>query len=204
MNVFRLTLILAASVAVAACSMTNPYSSQPAPVKPTGPSQPSQPLPPPVLSPPTQPPVIEMPSAPPSPIPEVRNASLERLVDGLAAKLKNSTALNEVTGPVLLNNISNQAGSPVDTSGLTARLRASLSGQLNFADGAKVSSLRQQLAYQGGRADMAALVRLGKQSGADYLLSTELTRSGSTMKLHGQLMELASGELLWSDSVSGR
>ncbi|WP_417617599.1 penicillin-binding protein activator LpoB [Oceanisphaera sp.] len=203
MNAFRLTFVLAASVALAACSMPNPYSSQPAPVRSTGPStpsQPQQPLPPPVV----QPPVIEMPAAPPAPIPEVRNASLERLVDGLAAKLKNSAALNEVAGPVLLDNIRNQAGSPVDTSGLTARLRASLSGQLRFADGAKVSSLRQQLAYQGGRADMAALVRLGKQSGADYLLSTELTRSGSNLKLQGQLMELASGELLWSDSVSGR
>ncbi|MBO1519792.1 penicillin-binding protein activator LpoB [Oceanisphaera pacifica] len=198
MTMFRLTLVLATSVAVAACSMPNPYSSQPAPVKPADPVTPSQP------QPPTPPPVIEMPTAPPTPVPDVRNASVERLVDGLANRLKQSAALNEVAGPVLLNPIRNNAGSPVDTQGLTSRLSANLSGQLNFADGATVSRLRQQLAYQGGRADMAALVRLGKQSGADYLLSTELSRSGSTIKLQGQLMELASGELLWSDQVSGR
>ena len=202
MNPFRLTIMLASSLALAACTVTNPYSSKPAPVKPSGPSpsQPSQQLPPPVV----KPPVIEMPSAPPSPVPEVRSEDLAYLVDGLANKLKGSSAINEVKGPVLLNNISNQAGGPIDTNGLTARLQSSLRGRLNFADGAKVSSLREQLAYQGGRADIASLVRLGKQSGADYLLSTTLTRNGANMTLKGQLMELASGELLWSDSVSGR
>lgn len=198
MNPFRLTFMLASSLALAACTIPNPYSSQPAPVRPSAPS-PSQPLPPIV-----KPPVIEMPSAPPSPVPEVRSENLAYLVDGLAKKLKASSAINEVQGPVLLNNISNQAGSPVDTQGLTARLQNNLRANLRFADGAKVSSLREQLAYQGGRADIASLVRLGKQSGADYLLSTTLTRSGATMTLKGQLMELASGELLWSDSVSGR
>lgn len=201
MKPLRLTMMLASSLALAACSMPNPYSSAPAPVKSTGPS-PSQstPKPPPVKAPP----VIELPSAPPSPVNEVRSENLANLVDGLANKLKGSSAINEVKGPVLLNNISNQAGGPVDTNGLTARLKNNLQGKLNFADGAKVSRLREQLAYQGGRADIASLVRLGKQSGADYLLSTTLTRSGANLNLKGQLMELASGELLWSDSVSGR
>lgn len=202
MNPFRLTIMLASSLALAACTMPNPYSSQPAPVKPSGPTatKPSQPLPPPVV----KPPVIEMPSAPPSPIPEMRSEDLSYLVDGLANKLKGSSAINEVQGPVLLDNISNQAGGPIDTNGLTARLKSNLSGKFNFADGAKVSSLREQLAYQGGRADIASLVRLGKQSGADYLLSTTLTRNGANLALKGQLMELVSGELLWSDTVSGR
>ncbi|MGO4998633.1 penicillin-binding protein activator LpoB [Oceanisphaera sp. W20_SRM_FM3] len=202
MNPFRLTLLLASSLILAACTLPNPYSSQPAPVKPSGPapSKPSPQLPPPVV----KPPVIEMPSTPPTPIEEVRSENLAYLVDGLANKLKASSAINEVQGPVLLDNISNQAGGPIDTNGLTARLQSNLRGKFNFADGAKVSSLREQLAYQGGRADIAALVRLGKQSGADYLLSTTLTRNGANLTLKGQLMELASGELLWSDSVSGR
>lgn len=201
MNPFRAIIMLTGSLALAACTMPNPYSSGQAPVKSTGPSptQPSQPTPPMV-----KPPVIEMPAAPPSPITEVRSENLAYLVDGLANKLKSSSAINEVQGPVLLDNISNQAGSPIDTNGLTARLQSSLRGKLNFADGAKVSSLREQLAYQGGRADIASLVRLGKQSGADYLLSTTLTRNGGNIALKGQLMELASGEVLWSDSVSGR
>ncbi|MFP2769334.1 penicillin-binding protein activator LpoB [Oceanisphaera sp. KMM 10153] len=202
MNPFRLTLLLAAGLVLGACTMPNPYSSRPAPVRPVGPApvQPTPQQPAPVL----QPPVIEMPSAPVAPLPEVRSANLERLVDGLAARLKNSAAVHEVQSTVLLDDISNQVGSPVDTRGLTERLRADLSDSLTFADGARVSSLRQQLAYQGGRADMAALVRLGKQSGADYLLSTTLTRNGGGTKLQGQLMELSSGEVLWSDSVSER
>lgn len=202
MNLFRITLLLAAGGVLTACALPNPYSSPSAPVRPAGPGS-TQPAPP-LTLPPPQPPVIELPEAPIAPLPEVRSANLERLVDGLASRLKNSTAINEVQGVVLLDDISNQAGSPVDTRGLTERLRASLSSSLNFADGATVSSLRQQLAYQSGRADMAALVRLGKQSGADYLLSTTLTRNGGGTSLQGQLMELSSGEVLWSDGVSER
>lgn len=200
MNLFRITLLIAAGGVLTACALPNPYSS--APVRPAG-SGSTQPAPP-LTLPPPQPPVIELPEAPIAPLPEVRSANLERLVDGLAGRLKNSAAINEVQGVVLLDDISNQAGSPVDTRGLTERLRAGLRGSLNFADGATVSSLRQQLAYQSGRADMAALVRLGKQSGADYLLSTTLTRNGGGTSLQGQLMELSSGEVLWSDGVSER
>lgn len=198
MNAFRLTLILASVFTLAACSMPNPYSSQPAPVRPSTPDEPSQ------QRPPMMPPVIELPAAPPSPLPEVRSEHLGYLVDNLASKLKNSSAVGEVQGSVLLGNIVNHDASPIDISGLTDRLRSNLSSHFSFADGAKVNSLRQQLAYQNGRADMAALVRLGKQSGANYLLSTSLSRSGVNTVLKGQLMELASGELLWSDSVSGR
>ncbi|MBM7457130.1 hypothetical protein HNR62_003041 [Oceanisphaera litoralis] len=205
MNLFRLTLLLAAGMALGACTLPNPYSSRPAPVRPVGPA-PGQPVPraPQQPAPVPRQPVIELPAAPVAPLPEVRSANLERLVDGLADRLRNSGAVNEVQGTVLLDDIGNQVGSPVDTRGLTERLRASLSGSLTFADSARVSSLRQQLAYQDGRADMAALVRLGKQSGADYLLSTTLTRNGGGTRLQGQLMELSSGEVLWSDSVSER
>ncbi|OIN09218.1 penicillin-binding protein activator LpoB [Oceanisphaera psychrotolerans] len=205
MMLYRVALVLAAGVALTACSLPNPYSSRPAPVRPVtpGPVQPGTPVTP-VTPPAPQLPVIDLPSAPEAPLPEVRSVDLERLVDNLAGSLKRNAAINEVQGPVLLDDISNQAGSPVDTQGLTERLRANLSGSLSFADGARVSSLRQQLAYQDGRADMAALVRLGKQSGADYLLSTTLTRNGDSMILQGQLMELSSGEVLWSDRVSGR
>lgn len=85
MNPFRAIIMLTGSLALAACTMPNPYSSGQAPVKSTGPSptQPSQPTPPMV-----KPPVIEMPAAPPSPITEVRSENLAYLVDGLANKLK--------------------------------------------------------------------------------------------------------------------
>ncbi|WP_375057967.1 penicillin-binding protein activator LpoB [Zobellella sp. DQSA1] len=204
MRFYRVSLILAAAV-LGGCTLPNPYSSQPAPVTPATPgTQPAEPVVQPPLRP-TPPPVIELPEAPVvTPLPEMSSANLQQLADGLAARLRNSGAISEVNGVVLLDEIRNLAGSPVDTRGLTERLQGNLAGSLRFADSARVSSLRQQLAYQDGRADMAALVRLGRQSGADYLLSGSLSRSGSGFSLQGQLMELASGEVLWSDSVSGR
>ncbi|ATG74534.1 penicillin-binding protein activator LpoB [Zobellella denitrificans] len=204
MKLFRSGLVLAAAV-LGGCTLPNPYSSQPAPVTPATPgTQPAAPVVQPPLRP-TPPPVIELPEPPVvTPLPEARSANLDQLADGLAARLRNSGVLGEVNGVVLLDEIRNLAGSPVDTRGLTERLRANLAGSLRFADSARVSSLRQQLAYQDGRADMAALVRLGRQSGADYVLSGNLNRSGTGFSLQGQLMEIASGEVLWSDSVSGR
>ncbi|MBL1378027.1 penicillin-binding protein activator LpoB [Zobellella iuensis] len=204
MRLYRVSLILAATV-LGGCTLPYPYSSQPAPVTPATPEpRPATPVVQPPLRP-TPPPVIELPEPPvATPLPEARTVNLDQLADGLAARLRNSGAIGEVNGVVLLDEIRNLAGSPVDTRGLTQRLQANLAGSLRFADSARVSSLRQQLAYQDGRADMAALVRLGRQSGADYLLSGSLSRSGSGFSLQGQLMELASGEVLWSDSVSGR
>ncbi|PSJ45608.1 penicillin-binding protein activator LpoB [Zobellella endophytica] len=198
MTLSRFALVVLAGGLLSACGLPNPYSSQPAPVTPAtpGPVQPAEPAP--------QPPVIQLPEAPVTPLPEARSANLERLADNLAARLKASSAIAEVSGPVLLDDIRNQAGSPVDTRGLTERLQANLSGPLTFVGGAQVSSLRQQLAYQGGRADVASLVRLGKQSGADYLLSGNLSRAGGGFRLQAQLMDLSSGEVLWSDSVNGQ
>ncbi|AEY01581.1 hypothetical protein GU3_09125 [Oceanimonas sp. GK1] len=201
MTPFRVVSLASAVLALSACTLPNPYTSQPAPVTPATP----EPVRPPALPQPAPPPpVIELPDAPPAPLPEANNAAIQRLADNLAARLSASAAISEVNGPVLLDDIRNQAGSPVDTRGLTERLQAQLSGALNFVSGPEVNSLRQQLAYQSGRADMASLVRLGKQSGADYLLSGSLHRAGSGFSLRAQLMELASGEVLWSDSVSGR
>ncbi|MCC4263879.1 penicillin-binding protein activator LpoB [Oceanimonas baumannii] len=199
MTAFRIATLATAVLALSACTLPNPYSSQPAPVRP------ATPQPPPVQpSTPTPPPVIDLPEPPPAPMPEASNATMQRLADNLAARLKSSSAMSEVNGPVLLDDIRNQAGSPVDTRGLTERLQAQLSDSVNFVSGPQVNSLRQQLAFQHGRADIASLVRLGKQSGAAYLLSGNLNRAGSGFKLQAQLMELASGEVLWSDSVSGR
>lgn len=202
MTLSRFALVVLAGGLLSACGLPNPYSSQPAPVTPATPG-PVQPAPP-AAQPAPQPPVIQLPEAPATPLPEARSVNLERLADNLAARLKASSAIAEVTGPVLLDDIRNQAGSPVDTRGLTERLQANLNGPLTFVGGAQVSSLRQQLAYQGGRADVAALVRLGKQSGADYLLSGNLSRAGSGFRLQAQLMDLSSGEVLWSDSVNGQ
>ncbi|WP_116472779.1 penicillin-binding protein activator LpoB [Zobellella maritima] len=205
-------LLLAA--VLTACTLPDPYSRQPAPVTPVTPQPPSPPPPPTVdVPPPVRPPLmipgepvspVTIPDAPTMPAPPASNQALARLADNLASRLKSSPQINEVQGAVLLDDIRNQVGSPMDTRALTQRLQANLSSRLSFVDGDKVSNLRQQLAYQSGRADMAALVSLGKQSGASYLLSGSLNRAGAGFTLSAQLMDLRSGELLWSDKVSGQ
>lgn len=196
-----------------ACSLPDPYSQPPAPVRPVTPEPSPPPAPTVEVPPPARPPLmipseplpqVTVPDMPSIPAPPASNQALDRLADSLANRLKASQEINEVQGAVLLDDIRNQVGSPMDTRSLTQRLQANLSSRLRFVDGEKVSSLRQQLAYQSGRADMAALVSLGKQSGAGYLLSGSLDRAGAGFSLSAQLMDLRSGELLWSDRVSGQ
>ncbi|MGL5707864.1 MAG: penicillin-binding protein activator LpoB, partial [Aeromonas sp.] len=48
----------------------------------------------------------------------------------------------------------------------------------------------------------ASLVRLGRQTGAGYMLYGDLVAEGSRYRLSMTLMELRSGELLWNGSRS--
>ncbi|MOA60699.1 Penicillin-binding protein activator LpoB [compost metagenome] len=48
----------------------------------------------------------------------------------------------------------------------------------------------------------ASLVRLGRQTGAGYMLYGDLVSEGSRYRLAMSLMDLKSGELLWSGNRS--
>jgi len=109
--------------------------------------------------------------------------------------------------PVLfVDNLRNQTPEPIDVGALTDTVRARLqrSGKFRFVDNSRVQAVQQQLEYQSGRVDPAAMVRLGKQTGAQYMLYGNLSSivgkdGGSYYRMSLTLMELKSGELVWSD-----
>ena len=59
-----------------------------------------------------------------------------------------------------------------------------------------------QLEYQQGGMNPASLVRLGRQTGAGYMLYGDLLSEGGRYRLAMSLMDLKSGELLWNASRS--
>ena len=73
----------------------------------------------------------------------------------------------------------------------------------------KVAAVKQQLEYQqsSGMVDSASMVRLGKQTGARYMvygnLASIVKDNGKVKDVYYQmtmnLMDLQNGELLWAD-----
>jgi penicillin-binding protein activator len=114
--------------------------------------------------------------------------------------------------PVLfVDSIRNKTSEHIDTEALTDTMRTQLlrSGKYRFVDMSKVAAVKEQLEYQqaGGMVDPASMVRMGKQTGAHYMLYGNLA---SIVKNNGKvkdvfyqltmnLMDLTSGELIWAD-----
>ena len=114
--------------------------------------------------------------------------------------------------PVMfVDKIRNKTQEHIDTESITDTIQNKLinSGKFRFVDMSKVQSVKEQLEYQqqSGMVNPAAMVRLGKQTGAQYMLYGNLA---SIVKDNGKvkdvfyqltmnLMELESGELIWAD-----
>lgn len=139
-------------------------------------------------------------------------AALQALAGRMADAMLASPVIDEITAqgtPVLfVDNIRNQSSGKVDTNAITASLRTRLqgAGKFSFVDANKVAAALQQLEYQqSGAADPAAMVRLGKQTGARYMVYGSFARShGQEYQMNMTLMDLRSGELLWSDKQKSR
>lgn len=146
---------------------------------------------------------------------EYGSTDLQSLASKMARSLADSPAVKEagVNGrPVLfVDSIRNKSSEHIDTEALTDSMRTQLlrSGKFRFVDMSKVQSVKDQLEYQqqSGMVNPAAMVRLGKQTGAQYMLYGNLA---SIVKDNGKvkdvfyqltmnLMELESGELIWAD-----
>ena len=97
-----------------------------------------------------------------------------------------------------------QTGEPVDTRAMAAAMSKRIQSKsgFRFVDPGQVAAITGQLEYQQGRMNPASLVRLGRQTGAGYMLYGDLVAEGSRYRLSMTLMELRSGELLWSGSRS--
>ncbi|MFM4923671.1 penicillin-binding protein activator LpoB [Aeromonas dhakensis] len=105
---------------------------------------------------------------------------------------------------LLLTPPQNGTGEPVDTRAMAAAMSKRIQSKsgFRFVDPGQVAAITGQLEYQQGRMNPASLVRLGRQTGAGYMLYGDLVAEGSRYRLSITLMELRSGELLWSGSRS--
>lgn len=143
------------------------------------------------------------------------STDLQTLSNKMVQSLIDSSASSEIGAkgrPVLfVDSIRNKSSEHIDTEALTDTMRTQLlrSGKYRFVDMSKVQSAKEQLEYQqqSGMVDPAAMVRLGKQTGAQYMLYGNLA---SIVKDNGKvkdvfyqltmnLMDLQSGELVWAD-----
>lgn len=105
---------------------------------------------------------------------------------------------------LLLTPPQNGTGEPVDTRAMAAAMSKRIQSRsgFRFVDPGQVAAITGQLEYQQGGMNPASLVRLGRQTGAGYMLYGDLVAEGSRYRLTMSLMELRSGELLWNGSRS--
>ena len=146
---------------------------------------------------------------------EYGSTDLQSLAAKMASSFADSPAVREASAsgrPVLfVDSIRNKTSEHIDTEALTDSIRTQLlrTGKFRFVDMSKVQSVKDQLEYQqqSGMVNPAAAVRLGKQTGAQYMLYGNLA---SIVKDNGKvkdvfyqltmnLMALESGELIWGD-----
>lgn len=112
-------------------------------------------------------------------------------------------ALAQEGQPVLLlTPPENGTGEPLDTRIMAAAMskRIQSKSSFRFVDPGQVAAITGQLEYQQGRINPASLVRLGRQTGAGFILYGESLAEGGHYRLSMTLMDLRSGELLWSGS----
>ncbi|MBX9565133.1 penicillin-binding protein activator LpoB [Aeromonas hydrophila] len=186
------SLLMVGALLLGGCAV-NPYGGTQAPV-----SEPDQPV-----SQPDK--LVTRPDAG-APLPKpVAPTGLALAMADAFVQVPEVRELAQTGQPVLLlTPPQNGTGEPVDTRAMAAAMSKRIQSKsgFRFVDPAQVAAITGQLEYQQGRMNPASLVRLGRQTGAGYMLYGDLVAEGSRYRLSMTLMELRSGELLWSGSRS--
>lgn len=144
----------------------------------------------------------------------------KRIVDDLTNSLLNSpTVPADSDRPVLIvYGVANQTSEHIDTSGITDDIRLALlqSGRYRFISKAQRDNIIKETAFQSsGAVDPAQVIRVGKQTGANYILGGTLRsiekeqprqwrlnkRKLIFYSLNLELTNLTSGEISWADKV---
>ena len=141
-----------------------------------------------------------------------RQVDLQPLAKRAAASIvKRSAGLGLAVKPTLyVDMLRNGTGRQQDTAKITATLHKELarSGRFKLIPLEKNAAYQQSLDYQQSEGAMnpSTAVQLGRQTGADLILYGTVSRvkKSNTYQLTTQLMELTSGELLFSDKQSVR
>ncbi|KUE79145.1 penicillin-binding protein activator LpoB [Aeromonas schubertii] len=182
-------LMLLTVLLLGGCSV-NPYSwpgsesQPPAPVKPL-PGKPQPPVQKPEVSKPAQAPTA--------------------LALAMADSVVQAPEVQQLapTAPLLLlTPPQNGTGEAVDTRLMADTMRKRIASRtaFRFVDPGQVAAITGQLEYQQGGMNPASLVRLGRQTGAGFMLYGDLARDAGHYRLTMSLMDLRSGELLWNGS----
>ena len=187
------SLLMVGALLLGGCAV-NPYGGTPAPV-----GEPDKPV--------TKPekPVAEPDKAEPVPAPKpVAPTGLAVALADDFLKAADVQALAGSSPVLLLMAPQNGTGEPFSTQPMAVAMsqRIQANSGFRFADPGQVAAITGQLEYQQGGMNPASLVRLGRQTGAGYMLYGDLLSEGSRYRLAMSLMDLKSGELLWSGSRS--
>ena len=183
------SLLVLGALVLGGCAV-NPYGGTQAPVSEPKPpvSQPEKPV--------TEPEVVK-----PAPKPVAPTGLALAMADAFlkAPEVKALAGSNPV---LLLMPPQNGTGEPFNTQPMAVAMsqRIQQHGGFSFADPGQVAAITSQLEYQQGGMNPASLVRLGRQTGANYMLYGDLVSEGSRYRLAMSLMDLKSGELLWNGS----
>ncbi|WP_421272726.1 penicillin-binding protein activator LpoB [Aeromonas taiwanensis] len=187
------SLLMVGALMLGGCAV-NPYGGTPAPVgEPDKPvTQPQKPA--------TQPGKTE-------PVPAPKPVAPTGLAVSMADAFLKSAEVQSIAGssPVLLLMApQNGTGEAFSTQPMAVAMiqRIQANSGFRFADPGQVAAITGQLEYQQGGMNPASLVRLGRQTGAGYMLYGDLVSEGSRYRLAMSLMDLKSGELLWNGSRS--
>ena len=186
------SLLMVGALLLGGCAV-NPYGSTPAPV-----GEPDKPV--------SQPekPVAEPEAVKPPPKPVAPTGLAVAMADAFL-KAPEVQALSQDGRPVLLLMApQNGTGEPFSTQPMAVAMsqRIQANSGFRFADPGQVAAITGQLEYQQGGMNPASLVRLGRQTGAGYMLYGDLLSEGGRYRLAMSLMDLKSGELLWSGNRS--
>ncbi|MFS1161721.1 penicillin-binding protein activator LpoB [Aeromonas salmonicida] len=188
------SLLMVGALLLGGCAV-NPYGSSPAPV-----GEPDKPVSQP------QKPVAEPDKAEPVPAPEpVAPTGLALAIADAFVQAPEVRELAQSGNAVLLLTPPRDGtNDELDTSTMAAAMSKRIQSKsgFRFVDPGQVTAITGQLEYQQGRMNPASLVRLGRQTGAGYMLYGDLVSEGSRYRLTMSLMELRSGELLWNGSRS--
>ena len=184
------SLLMLSALLLGGCAV-NPYGGTPAPV-----TEPDQPM--------SQPdkPVSESEAVKPPPK-AVAPTGLALAMADAFLKAPEVKALSQDGSPMLLLMApQNGTGEPFSTQPMAVAMiqRIQANSGFRFADPGQVSAITSQLEYQQGGMNPASLVRLGRQTGASYMLYGDLLSEGGRYRLAMSLMDLKSGELLWNES----
>lgn len=188
------SLLLLSALVLGGCAV-NPYGGTQAPV-----SEPDK-----SVSQPDKP-VAEVtePESKPAPLPKpVAPTGLALAMADAFLKAPEVKALAGSNPVLLLTPPRNGTTEPFSTQPMAIAMsqRIQQHGGFSFADPGQVAAITGQLEYQQG-GNPASLVRLGRQTGANYMLYGDLVSEGTGYRLAMTLMDLKSGELLWNGSRS--